>query len=50
MQVKGIQTDYNYPYTSASSGIAGTCKKDGGNFKISSFKNIPEGDCKAVLN
>lgn len=50
MQVRGIQTDYNYPYVSASSGTANTCKKDGGTFKISSFKNIPEGDCKAVVN
>jgi hypothetical protein len=40
MQIKGIQTDSNYPYTSAVSGIAGTCKTDGGAFKINSFKNI----------
>ena len=40
MQIKGIQTDANYPYTSTVSGMAGTCKKDGGTFKVTSFKNI----------
>ena len=27
MQIKGIQTDVNYPYTSAISGMSGTCKR-----------------------
>ena len=50
MQTKGIQTDFNYPYTSSNSGMAGSYKKDGGSFKISSFKNIQEGNCKALVN
>jgi hypothetical protein len=40
MQMKGIQTDSNYPYTSAVSGISGTCKREGGTFKVISFKNV----------
>jgi len=50
MQIKGIVSDVNYPYISANSGLSGTCKKEGGTFKVASFKNIELGNCKALVN
>jgi hypothetical protein len=50
MQIKGIESDTNYPYTSAISGTSNKCKKEGGSFKISSFRNIKEGNCQALVN
>jgi hypothetical protein len=40
IQLKGITTEYAYPYKSTVSGLAGSCKVQGGSFKISSFKSI----------
>jgi hypothetical protein len=48
--LKGITTEYSYPYTSAIKGKAGKCKASGGPFKVSSFIQIKEGDCKTVIN
>jgi len=49
MQVRGVTTDYSYPYTSSTNGLAGTCKFQGGNFKISLFKNVNAGSCSALI-
>lgn len=40
MQMKGVQTNTNYPFVSTVSGIEGKCKRDGGSFKITSFNNV----------
>ncbi len=45
-----MTTDYAYPYTSADSGLKGIkCKKNTGNFKVSSFKKLTAGDCNNLL-
>ncbi|CAM5999501.1 unnamed protein product [Sphagnum balticum] len=49
IQMKGITTDYSYPYASSDNGIAGKCQIDGGPFKVSSFDPLTEGDCQSVL-
>lgn len=49
MQLNGITTEQVYPYTSANTGKAGTCQREGGPFKLSSFNQIAEGDCNAVI-
>lgn len=50
IQLNGITTEQAYPYTSADIGKKGRCQKEGGVFKLSSFKSITEGDCNAVIN
>jgi hypothetical protein len=49
MQVRGITTDYSYPYVSSTNAMAGECKFQGGNFKISLFKSITAGSCPALI-
>ncbi len=50
IQMKGIRTEKDYPYISALSGVEGTCKINGGPFKIAYFKNINEDDCIELVN
>lgn len=40
----GITTEQAYPYT----GVDGTCKFNGGDFKIASYTSIPKGNCNAL--
>ena len=50
LQKNGLTTEKNYPYSSAMSGIPGSCKRTTGTkFKLKSFKNINSGDCKTVI-
>lgn len=50
IQMKGIATEQAYPYTSGKVGRAGRCKFEGGPFRVSSFRPIPEGDCAAIIS
>lgn len=50
MQINGIQPDHTYPYTSSVDGIDKTCSVTGGPFKVLSFRNIDEGDCKGLVS
>lgn len=49
IQLNGITTEQVYPYTSANTGKANTCQREGGPFKLSTFNPISEGDCDAVI-
>jgi hypothetical protein len=40
----GITTESAYPYT----GVQGKCKVNGGAFKISSYTDIPKGNCNSL--
>lgn len=42
----GITTEAAYPYT----GVQGTCKTNGGAFKITSYTDIPANNCTALLS
>ncbi len=50
MQIRGIQPDSVYPYTSSVDDTSKECKSTGGPFKVASFRNIDEGDCKDLVN
>jgi hypothetical protein len=40
----GITTESAYPYT----GVKGTCKTNGGAFKIASYTDVKAKDCSAL--
>jgi len=42
----GIAEEGDYPYRA----IDQSCVKDGGDFKISKFTDVPSGDCDALQN
>lgn len=40
----GITTEQAYPYT----GVQGTCKVNGGSFKITSYTDVPANNCNML--
>lgn len=45
MQTMGITTNFEYQYT----GRQENCKINGGNFKVASFRTLPQGDCRSLV-